>query len=66
MERVRVKADQSRDKRQSIELCEENISIAGQPSPFKAFVPQDDVINYRDDKKSCVSGRLEYKVRNLQ
>ena len=67
MERVRLKADQSRAIRQNIELCEGTISIAGEPSPFKAYIPQDEVIKYRKDQggSSASSGRLIYKVNEL-
>ena len=67
MERVRLKADQSRAIRQNIELCEGTISIAGEPSPFKAYVPQDEVIKYRQDQggNSASAGRLIYKVCDI-
>ena len=67
MERVRRKADQSRAIRQNIELCEGTISIAGEPSPFKAYVPQDEVIKYRQDQggNSASAGRLIYKVCDI-
>jgi len=67
MERVRRKADQSRAIRQNIELCEGTISIAGEPSPFKAYIPQDEVIKYRKDQggSSASTGRLIYKSCQL-
>ena len=62
-----MKADQSCAIRRNIELCEGTISIAGEPSPFKAYVPQDEVIKYRKDQgvSSASTGRLIYKVDEI-
>ena len=36
MQRVKQKADQSKEKRENIELPEEKVSVRGEPIPFKA------------------------------
>ena len=60
MQRVKDKADQSKEKREGIELPEEKVSIRGEPIPFKAYIPMDEVIQYRPDQKAG-GGRLVYK-----
>ena len=61
MQRVKDKADKSKEKRESIELPEDKLSIRGEPIPFKAYIPMEEVIQYRKDQKSGGS-RLIYKV----
>merc|ERR1712003_46346 len=60
MQRVKQKAEQSRENRENIELPEEKVSIRGEPIPFKAYIPMDEVIQYRKDQKAG-GGRLVYK-----
>lgn len=36
MQRVKQKADQSKEQRENIELPEEKVSVRGEPIPFKA------------------------------
>ena len=38
MQRVKQKADQSKEQRENIELPEEKVSIRGEPIPFKANI----------------------------
>merc|ERR1712025_666662 len=59
MQRVKEKADQSKDTRQKIELNEEKVCIRGEPIPFRAYIPKEEVIKYRKDQKG--GGRLIYK-----
>ena len=61
MQRVKTKADQSKEQRESIELPEDKLSITGEPIPFKAYIPMEEVIQYRKDQKAG-GGRLVYKV----
>ena len=35
MQRVKQKADQSKEQRENIELPEEKVSVRGEPIPFK-------------------------------
>merc|ERR1711868_326913 len=51
MQRVKQKAEQSRENRENIELPEEKVSIRGEPIPFKAYIPMDEVIQYRKDQR---------------
>ena len=60
MQRVITKAEQSKEKRESIELPEDKLSIRGEPIPFKAYIPMEEVIQYR--KGGAGGGRLVYKV----
>merc|ERR1711976_1130816 len=60
MQRVKQKADQSKEQRENIELPEEKVSVRGEPIPFKAYIPMDEVIQYRKDQKAG-GGRLVYK-----
>merc|ERR1711893_399456 len=60
MQRVKDKADKSKEHRENIELPEGKLSIRGEPIPFKAYIPMDEVIQYRKDQKSGGS-RLIYK-----
>merc|ERR1739841_62657 len=60
MQRVKQKAEQSRENRENIELPEEKVSVRGEPIPFKAYIPMDEVIQYRKDQKSS-GGRMVYK-----
>merc|ERR1712083_623615 len=61
MQRVKQKADQSKEQRENIELPEEKVSVRGEPIPFKAYIPMDEVIQYRKDQKSSGGGRMVYK-----
>merc|ERR1712038_335930 len=54
------KAEQSRENRENIELPEEKVSVRGEPIPFKAYIPMDEVIQYRKDQKAS-GGRMVYK-----
>ena len=63
MEKVKVKADKSREHREKIELLEGTISLAGEPTPFRAYVPQGEIIKYGQDGSKAP--RLMYKVRVL-
>ena len=76
MQRVKQKAQQSRENRENIELPEEKVSVRGEPIPFKvmktkirkslipsdlqAYIPMDEVIQYRKDQKAS-GGRMVYK-----
>ena len=60
MQRIKTKAEKSKEQRESIELPEDKLSIRGEPIPFKAYIPMDEVIQYRKDQKA--GGRLVYKV----
>lgn len=63
MEKVKVKAEKSREHREKIELLEGTISLAGEPTPFRAYVPQGEIIKYGQDSKSGAKApRLMYKV----
>merc|ERR1712038_1761536 len=44
MQRVKQKAEQSRENRENIELPEEKVSVRGEPIPFKAYIPMDEGI----------------------
>merc|ERR1712059_111366 len=59
MQRVKDKAEQSKEVREKIELNEEKVSIRGEPIPFRAYIPKEEVIMYRKDQK-C-GGRMIYK-----
>ena len=61
MQKVLTKADQAKEQREKIELHEGKVCMAGEPTPFRAYIPQDEVIKYRKDQKG--SGRLIYKVK---
>merc|ERR1712140_50752 len=52
MQRVKQKAEQSKEQRETIELPEEKVSVRGEPIPFKAYIPMDEVIQYRKDQKA--------------
>ena len=52
MQRVKVKAEQAKEQREKIELHQGTVCMTGEPTPFKAFVPQD----------QKAGGRLVYKV----
>merc|ERR1712241_1499417 len=53
MEKVKVKAEKSREHREKIEHLEGTISLAGEPTPFRAYVPQGEIIKYgRDGSKA--------------
>merc|ERR1739838_893999 len=56
MQRVKQKADQSKEQRENIELPEEKVSVRGEPIPFKAYIPMDEVIQYRKDQKAGAGG----------
>ena len=59
-----MKAEKSREHREKIELLEGTISLAGEPTPFRAYVPQGEMIKYGQDAKSgSKAPRLMYKVR---
>merc|ERR1712055_261723 len=59
MQRVKSKAEDSKSTREGIELNEEKVSIRGEPSQFRAYIPKEEVIMYRKDQK-C-GGRMIYK-----
>merc|ERR1712200_9281 len=59
MQRVKGKAEQAKDTREGIELEEDKVCIRGEPVPFRAYIPQEEVIKYRKDQKT--GGRLIYK-----
>merc|ERR1712181_91499 len=59
MQRVKTKANDSKDIREGIELFEEKVSIRGEPIPFRAYIPKEEVIRYRKDQKA--GGRMIYK-----
>merc|ERR1712243_282508 len=61
MQRVKQKAEKSKEERENIELPEEKISVRGEPIPFKAYIPMDEVIQYRKDQKAG-GGRMCTKV----
>merc|ERR1712060_281328 len=62
MEKVKVKAEKSREHREKIELLGGTISLAGEPTPFRAYVPQGEMIKYGQDSKSgSKAPRLMYK-----
>ena len=61
MQRIKTKADKAKEQRENIELPEDKLSVRGEPIPFKAFIPMDEVIQYRKDQKAGC-GRLVYKV----
>merc|ERR1712241_1153297 len=60
MQRVKQKAEKSKEERENIELPEEKITVRGEPIPFKAYIPMDEVIHYRKDQKAG-GGRMIYK-----
>ena len=39
MQRIKTKAEKSKEQRESIELPEDKLSIRGEPIPFKAYIP---------------------------
>merc|ERR1712106_1244997 len=47
MQRVKVKANQAKEQREKIELNEGTVCMTGEPSPFRAFIPQDEVVQSR-------------------
>merc|ERR1712242_226994 len=59
MQKVKDKAQQAKHQRESIELHEDKVCIRGEPVPFRAYIPKEEVIKYRKDQK-C-GGRLIYK-----
>merc|ERR1712126_180305 len=59
MDKIKSKASQAKHTRETIELCEEKVCIRGEPAPFRAYIPKEEVINYRKDQKA--GGRLIYK-----
>merc|ERR1712228_49816 len=59
MQRVVRKADQSKEGRMGIELNEEKVCVRGEPIPFRAYIPKEEVIKYKKDQKG--GGRLIYK-----
>merc|ERR1712241_363252 len=62
MEKVKWKAEKSREHREKIELLEGTISLAGEPTPFRAYVPQGEITKYGQDSKSGAKApRLMYK-----
>ena len=61
MQSVKTKADKSKEQRESIQLPEDKLFIRGEPIPFKAYIPMEEVIQYRKDQKAG-GGRLVYKV----
>merc|ERR1711994_517250 len=63
MDKIKNKAGQAKHTRETIELHEEKVCIRGEPVPFKAYIPKEEVIMYRKDQK-C-GGRLIYKGRKL-
>ena len=63
MERVRGKADQCRHARECVELCDVSVLVAGEPSPFRAYIPQEEAVRYRRDQRTGATGRMIYKVR---
>merc|ERR1712176_24842 len=63
MQSVVSKASDLKDKREKIELHEEKTCIRGQPIPFRAYIPKEEVIKYRKDQKG--GGRLIYKGLKL-
>merc|ERR1712014_233258 len=60
MQRVKTKAENSKDIREGIELFEEKVSVRGEPIPFRAYIPKEEVIQYRKDQKAG-GGRMIYK-----
>jgi len=62
MEKVRLKADKSKEAREKIELMEGTLSLAGEPTPFRAYVPQEEMIKYGPEgKNGAKAARLMYK-----
>merc|ERR1712198_73304 len=59
MQRVKSKAENARNERERIELVEDKVCVRGEPIPFRAYIPKEEVIMYRKDQK-C-GGRLIYK-----
>merc|ERR1712002_462791 len=59
MEKIKGKAEKAKDTRETIELYEEKVCIRGEPVPFRAYIPKEEVIQYRKDQKA--GGRLIYK-----
>merc|ERR1719244_2526277 len=60
MQHVKQKAEQSKDTREKIELYEDKMCLRGEPIPFRAYIPKEEVIKYRKDQKG--GGRLIYKA----
>jgi len=60
MTRVMTKSDRAKETRENIELIEDKVCIRGQPVPFRAYIPKEEVIMYRKDQKAGC-GRLIYK-----
>merc|ERR1712113_631844 len=58
MQRVKQKADQSKEQRENIELPEEKVSVRGEPIPFKAYIPMDEVIQYEGSEGWWWEARL--------
>jgi len=59
MQKMKGKAEQAKHQRESIELREDKVCICGEPVPFRAYIPKEEVIKYRKDQKD--GGRLIYK-----
>merc|ERR1712211_234427 len=59
MQRIKGKADQAKEDLEKIELLEEKVCIRGEPVPFRAYIPKEEVIKYRKDQKG--GSRLIYK-----
>jgi len=60
MQRVKNKAEDSKYTREGIELNEDKVSVRGEPIPFRAYIPKEEVIRYRKDQKAG-GGRMVYK-----
>merc|ERR1711936_4482 len=50
----------SKENRESIELPEDKLFITGEITPFKAYIPMEEVIQYRKEQKAG-GGRLVYR-----
>merc|ERR1711872_1048598 len=59
MKRVMNKAEDSKYTREGIELNEGKVNIRGEPTPFRAYIPMEEVIQYRKGQKA--GGRMIYK-----
>merc|ERR1719244_2475401 len=60
MQHVKQKAEQSKDTREKIVQYEDKMCLRGEPIPFRAYIPKEEVIKYRKDQKG--GGRLIYKA----
>ena len=61
MQKVKGKAEESKEHRESIELMEEKVSTRGEPAQFQAETPKEEMTQYRKNQKAG-DGRLVYKV----